>query len=227
MTNVGQVVDIDESRALDRHVEMAAAAHQRLLAALDDLVDSGQLDVTAPSQLSGWTRGHVITHITNSGDGHSRLFDGAAEGRVTVMYPNGPDGRAADIEAGAARPAREQLDSLRRSIWHLEGRWANSSWEGRGIVGTGAELPLRDLPVLRTREVAIHHIDLGIGATFADLPADYLRLDLRRMEMLWAARQPMGMTPLPAAALAAPPPERLAWLMGRISIDGLAPAAVY
>jgi len=45
--------------------------------------------------------------------------------------------------------------------------------------------------------------------------------------MLWAARQPMGMTPLPDRALAAPPPQRLAWLMGRAAIDGLAPAAIY
>ena len=48
-----------------------------------------------------------------------------------------------------------------------------------------------------------------------------MRLELRRMEMLWNARQPMGLTALPAAALHRPPPERLAWLMGRISIDGV------
>jgi maleylpyruvate isomerase len=221
------VTDIDPSKALDRHVEMAARAHQRILAALDDLVEADQLEVTSPSLLPDWSKGHVITHLSNNADGLVRMFDGAAAGRIDAMYPGGPEGRNADIEAGAARAGRVQVDALRQSIWQLEGRWANSAWQGRGLMGNGAEMPIAELPLLRVREVEIHHIDLGIGATFAELPDDYLRLELRRMEMLWAARQPMGMTPLPAEALATPPPERLAWLMGRATIDGLPAAEVF
>jgi maleylpyruvate isomerase len=225
--NVRSVSDIDPSKALDRHVEMAARAHQRLLAALDELVDADRLDVTSPSLLPNWSKGHVITHLSNNAEGIVRMFDGAAEGRIDAMYPGGPAGRNADIEAGAARAARQQVDALRQSIWQLEGRWANSTWQGRGVMGSGAEVAITDLPLLRVREVEIHHIDLDCGTTFADLPADYLRLELGRMEMLWAARQPMGMTPLPAEALAAPPPQRLAWLLGRAAIDGLPAADVF
>jgi maleylpyruvate isomerase len=217
---------IDDSRELDRDVALAASAHQRLLGALDALVDGGLFDVVAPSALPGWTRGHVLTHITNSGDGHIRMLDAAADGRVGEQYPEGLEGRAADIEAGAPRPAAEQIDLLRRSIWKLEGRWATATWEGTGRAAAG-EVAIRDLPFLRLREVAVHHVDLDIGYTFADLPGEYLRLELRRMEMLWKARQPMGMTPLPGPALESPPPVRLAWLMGRAEIDGLAPAAIF
>jgi hypothetical protein len=32
------------------------------------------------------------------------------------------------------------------------------------------------------------------------------------------------MTALPAAVLALPPPQRLAWFYGRLSVDGLEPA---
>ena len=221
------VVGDDSSRELDRDVALAAEAHQRLLAALDDLVARSALDVTAPSRLPGWTKGHVITHVTNSGEGHALILEAAAEGRVGHQYPHGVEGRAADIEAGAGRPPGEQVDALRRSIWRLEGLWAASVWAGHGIGPFGYEMPVRDLPFLRLREVAIHHVDLDIGDEFTDLPDTYVRLELRRMEMLWKARQPMGLTGLPEPALAAPPHVRLAWLMGRTTIDDLPPAGIF
>ena len=47
------------------------------------------------------------------------------------------------------------------------------------------------------------------------------------MEMRWNARRPMGMTGLPDAAKRLPPHIRLAWLLGRVEIEGLDPAGVY
>lgn len=208
---------------LDRHVELAARAHQRLLADLDRLA----VDIAAPSRLPGWTKGHVLAHVVNSGVGHAGIFDAAARGEVVAQYPHGREGRAADIEAGATRPFAEQRDALRRSIWALEARWATSHWDGSGIAPSGAVVPITDLPFLRLREVAIHHVDLDIGVEFPDLDAEYVRLEVGRLEMLWAARQPMGMTPLPDAALALDPPWRLAWLTGRLDVDGLDPADVF
>jgi len=40
--------------------------------------------------------------------------------------------------------------------------------------------------------------------------------------MLWRSRKPMGMTDLPEIAKKLSPSQRLAWLMGRIEVDGLA-----
>jgi len=40
----------------------------------------------------------------------------------------------------------------------------------------------------------------------------------------WAARRAMGMTSLPPDALRVPDAQRLAWLLGRVDIDGLDPA---
>lgn len=209
-----------------RDVALAVEAHRRLLSHLDRLVAADVLDVAAPSKLPGWTVGHVITHVTHSGDGHCRMLDAAAAGRVGEQYPGGVDVRNVDIDAGAARPPAEQVDDLRASIGRLEQRWVSSSWDGRGAAVLG-EVAIRHLPFLRVREVAIHHIDLGVGIGFRDLPSEYLRLELRRMEMLWKARQPMGLTPLPVAVLAASPPDRLAWLMGRLDIEGLEPARIF
>lgn len=209
-----------------RDVGLAFDAHRRLLSHLDRLVAAEVLDVAAPSRLPGWTVGHVLTHVTQSGDGHTRMFDAAAAGRVGEQYPGGVDVRNADIDAGAPRSAVEQVDDLRASIGRLEQRWASSIWQGRGAALAG-EVDIRHLPFLRLREVAIHHIDLDIGVGFHDLPPEYLRLELRRMQMLWTARQPMGLTPLPDAALAASPPDRLAWLLGRADIEGLEPAGIF
>jgi len=216
----------ETSRELDRAVELAAQAHQRLLAALDGLVGDGALDVAAPSRLPDWSRGHVLAHLVNSGDGHVALFDAAARGETGEQYPRGAEGRAADIERDAPRSAAEHLDALRRSIWRLEACWAASGWTGRAITPRH-EVNIVDLPFLRLREVAIHHVDLDIGYELDDLPSDYVRLELRRMEMLWKARQPMGLTSLPPAALEAPPARRVGWLLGRTEIDGVAPAGVY
>lgn len=213
-------------RDLDRDVEMAAHAHQRLLAALDTMIEADDFDVSASSRLPGWTRGHVLTHITNSGRGHAGILRAAARGEVAEQYPNGVEGRAADIEAGATRPAAEQRDDLRRSIYELESEYAASKWIGLGRAAFG-EVRITDLPFYRMREVAIHHIDLDIGDEFGDLPERYLRLELARMEQTWRSRQTTGTTALPEAAQALEPADRLAWMMGRFTIDGLAPAGIF
>ena len=101
----------------------------------------------------------------------------------------------------------------------------SEAWSGRGEIITG-EVVMTDLVFIRWREVAVHHTDLGIGYTWADWDAEYVRLDLVRLSMLWASRKPMGMTDLPPQALAVPPNQRVAWLLGRAEIDGLGPAGI-
>jgi hypothetical protein len=44
--------------------------------------------------------------------------------------------------------------------------------------------------------------------------------------MLWNSRQSMGLTGLPAPALAVDEHLRLAWLLGRADIEGLGPAGL-
>ena len=76
--NVGAVaVPEDVQRDIERDIAMATAAHRRLLDDLDQRLVADDLDVTAPSALPGWSVGHVITHVTNSGDGHALIFEAA------------------------------------------------------------------------------------------------------------------------------------------------------
>lgn len=169
----------------------------------------------------------MLTHLARNADGHRRMLDAAAEGRVADQYEDGLEGRAAEIEAGAARSIGELVADVRRSIWALEAAWAASTWEGEGRHSFGGLVPISDLPFRRLRETSLHHVDLDIGYELDDLPADYIRLELRRLEMSWRARRPMGMGPLPRAALEAPPSLRVGWLTGRADIDGLDPAGIF
>jgi maleylpyruvate isomerase len=204
---------------LDRDIAGAAGAHQRLLARLDAQTD---VDPRQPSLLPEWTVGHVLTHIARNADSMIRMLDGLDQ------YEGGINGRRAEIEAGSGRSYTELVADVRGSIWRLEQRWAHEpAWDGPPAKATVGEVPRDVLPARRWRETEVHHADLGLGYTFADMPDDFVRPELRRMEMQWQARQPMGLTTLPEAALHRPPHERLAWLMGRLEIEGVAPAGVF
>ncbi len=179
-----------------------------------------EVDPTTPSQLPGWTVGHVLTHIARNADSHRSMLAGHAQ------YPHGREGRDADIEAGAGRPWVELVDDVAASNLALETAWdAHDDWDATSET-VGGPRPTELLPLLRQREVEIHRVDLGLGYRLDDLPADYVRRDLRLMVMLWRARKPMGLTTLPEAALHTSPARRLGWLMGRVEIDGLGPAGI-
>lgn len=208
---------------VDRCVEGAAAAHQRLLALVDQRLASDELDGTAATLLPGWTVGHVLTHLARNADSFTGLIEAAAEGRVVDQYPGGQRQRDGDIEAGAVRPADELVGDLRRSIWRLEASWAScpaDAWSGRGRIG-GVDVAIADLPFRRWREVEVHSVDLDFGLTFENWSHEYVRRELRRQEMHWRARTPMGLSGLPQEALNLTPPLRLAWLLGRAHVAGL------
>jgi len=208
-----------------REIDGCVAAHGRLLATIDGLSDAV---AHGPSLLPGWTVGHVLTHLARNADGFVHMIDGAERGEVVSQYPS-PEARTADIEAGSGRPAEELVADVIATAARLEERWRTTSatgWAGSGrtIMGPSA---IVELPGRRRREVEVHHADLGLGFTPQDWSTEYVRQELVRMQMLWASRRPMGMTALPDAALAVAPHQRLAWLLGRATIDGLEPAGIY
>lgn len=203
-----------------------ADADQRLQATIAELTD---IDMATPSLLATWTVGHVLTHLARNAEGLARMIGAAARGAVGEMYPQGQAGRAADIERGARRSAAEIADDVRQTAAALHRAWAElspESWHGYGNLLSG-QRRIDDLPALRRRELEVHLVDLGLGPTWEQWPDEYVRRDLRAMTMLWSARRPMGMTTMPPAAQRAGDHRRLAWLLGRAEIDGLAPAGIY
>lgn len=209
------------TNTLNEHVSGCAAAHQRLLGALDSLTDE---QCRQGSWLPNWSRGHVLTHLARNADSHVQLLQSAVHGEVGDQYSS-LEQRNTDIEDGARRSAAELVIDLRHSIYALEAQWASAdeqTWQGRGRMLSGAVIEMSSLVFLRWREVEMHHADLNLDFGYDDLTPLYVRLELDQQIMLWRSRKPMGMTDLPEIAKKLAPSQRLAWLMGRLEVDGLA-----
>ncbi len=204
----------------------AAAAHTELLATVAAMTDH---ELAEASLLPEWSVAHVLAHLARNADSHTRLLLGAARGEVLDQYVGGARGREADIAASAEQPAADLFADLRRSIDDLQHAWltaATTEWSGQARLTTGQTVGISELPLRRWREVVVHHHDLGLGYTWADWPAQYVRIDLRVFTMQWASRKPMGFDDMPPAAMAVSEPQRLAWLLGRSEIAGLDPAGL-
>ncbi|WP_432001008.1 maleylpyruvate isomerase N-terminal domain-containing protein [Streptomyces sioyaensis] len=162
-----------------------------------------------PTELPGWTRAHIVAHVHCNAEALLRLLHWARTGEKTPMYA-GPVQRAAEIEEGAALPPQE----LRRRVKESADRLAaavdsmpQSAWDAEVVTAQGRTVPAHELLWMRTREVAVHAIDLHAGVRFADLPDEVntaLVIDAARKHSMTGG----------AAALAA-------WLTGR---TGEAPA---
>ena len=137
-------------------------------------------DMAAPIALPNWTRGHVLTHIARNADGIARALSGALRGEIVKRYPNGPEGRAADIEAGAGRPALEQLADVRESADRLD-RVFGAVADADAWNATADSRPSRSWIRARWQEVEVHRIDADSGYTADQWPADFVTLLLPRL----------------------------------------------
>jgi len=130
-------------------VEALAAVHEaegRLLGVVAGFDDEF---VAGPSQLPGWTVGHLITHLARNADSHTRRTAAAIDGVMVDQYPGGMIQRTSEIDAGAARSARalhaDLADACGRLLAAWDGvpdyAWANVStswtWGPGSPTGTG------------------------------------------------------------------------------------------
>jgi len=214
---------------LQRDRERLRIAHADLVHHLEDLTATPAADPSVPTTLPGWSRGHLLTHISGNARSFLRQLAGAERGEPVERYPGGKDARNREIEEGALRTWAAVVDDVRESSQQLDvALAAHTRWDVPGIDHDGKELPTTEVPFRRWRETLVHHADLGDpGFTPDDWPIEYVREELRLLTMRWNARRPMGATGLPQQALRAPEITRLLWLMGRADVDGLAPAGIF
>src|SRR5690242_3156917 len=147
----------------------------KLLHEAADRIDDGGL--SAPTALPGWSRRHLLAHVSANADALRRLAHWAGTGEERRMYDS-PDQRAAEIEQGSRLPAAQLRSWLRDSAGALADDLAGltpAAWEHTVVTAQGRSVPATTIPWLRSREVMIHAVDLGGGVRFADLPADFLR----------------------------------------------------
>ncbi|MEZ5215988.1 MAG: maleylpyruvate isomerase family mycothiol-dependent enzyme [Ilumatobacteraceae bacterium] len=202
----------------DAAIAAARAADQELLDRLERWSRAGG-DPGAPSVLDGWTIGHVVTHLARNADGFRNVARGTAVGEQWPMYES-VESRQADIDAGAGRSAEELSADLRQAVDRLYAALAEADWAGSGLTARGP-IAMIEVPERRRREVIVHHSDLGLGYTPDEWPSDFVRTELRALEMVVKSRLPMGMTEWPAAVLGLTPGMRLWWMFGRLHGEGL------
>ncbi len=155
-------------------------------------------DVHAPSLCEGWTRGHVLTHLARNADGLGALVRSAVDGTGETMYAS-PQARDADIEAGAGRPATEQVDDVDRTAQALAvelPRLTPEQTEVRLERTPGLfVVKAKNIPFMRLRELVFHHVDLLGGFGFGDLEPELQRLLLdEEVRRLRAADPPLDLT---------------------------------
>lgn len=161
-------------------VEGCSASHAVLLDRLAGLTDE---QARRPSLLPDWTVGHVLTHLARNADSVTRRLEGAMRGEAVDQYPGGYAGRAAEIAAGAGRPAGELLADVAESARRMEAAclaMPDEAWGFRVRAVSGPEQPAKVLPGRRWREVELHHVDLGLGYSVGDWPAELVALCLPR-----------------------------------------------
>jgi maleylpyruvate isomerase len=146
-------------------------ATERFLATCTKLSDA---DVKAPSRLPGWSRGHVLAHVSRNADSLVNLLTWARTGVETPQYAT-PQSRDADIEAGAPRAASEQitdLDASARRFAKAAASLSAEAWDAQ-VRGRGGPMTARDLPWIRLKELEIHHVDLDAGYTPRQWPVEF------------------------------------------------------
>lgn len=158
---------------------------QQLAALRSELVEAtGQLlgntiavtddDWRGPSRLPGWSRGHVATHLARQADGLGRLAAWARTGERQEMYDS-PEQREREIQEGSSRSGLELQIDLDTSAGQLDAAFeelaTSGDWDAVVALRGGLQAPARLLPLARLLEVVLHHVDLDIGHTLADVNA--------------------------------------------------------
>ncbi|MGW6424159.1 maleylpyruvate isomerase family mycothiol-dependent enzyme [Nocardia sp. NPDC055053] len=150
-----------------------AASTARFDAAIGALTDA---ELREPSQLPGWTRGHVVAHMSRNADSLLNLLLWARTGIEIPQYA-GAAIRDADIEAGAPR----HLDVQHADFTASAHRWQAvattmpaADWQVVVRNRQGGSLTADQIPWMRLRETEIHHVDLGVGYTPADWPTAFV-----------------------------------------------------
>ncbi|MEP3114634.1 maleylpyruvate isomerase N-terminal domain-containing protein [Nisaea sp.] len=136
---------------------------------LNELADS---DLDAPSLASGWSRRHVVAYIGYHARALTRLADWGRTGVETPMHASTEE-RDAEIDLGATLPAQALRHLYTHSAVHLNVVWRDledAQWDAIVRTLDGSAIRLRELPLLRAREIWHSAFELGNGGAVWDLP---------------------------------------------------------
>lgn len=138
---------------------------------LNELSDA---ELSESSQVTGWTRRHLIADISYRARAMAIALKGIRDGL-------GPEeaGWEPDVEHAATLPARALRHLYAHSDIHLNVEFRDlksSDWDRSISWMGGVPTPIRDLPLMRAATVWFGAVDLGNGSTSAELPARILSM---------------------------------------------------
>ncbi len=218
------MTEISNAQLLER-IKGAADNVSSKLAGLSDE------DVVATTELPGWTRGHVLAHLTHVSNAVARQVEYALRGERIDFYDGGQGGRTQAIEMHAGRGAREHQEALTaglsRALGLLDGlddaQWQLPISYRNGVVRDGA--------LAYWRELVIHLADLQVGRgpeTWSKEFCLYLLefLTPRVPEDTHLKLLPLGLAPMTvgtgenAVSISGMLTDIVAWLAGRTPTMG-------
>ncbi|MFC9589799.1 maleylpyruvate isomerase family mycothiol-dependent enzyme [Streptomyces sp. NPDC056944] len=206
----------------ERDLASVHEATDRLLAAAASWDNAATAE---PSRLPGWTRGHVLAHVARNADALVNVLQGRP------MYADAAT-RDADIARDAGRPLDVHLADLRDSGDRFQAAgaepadWSRTVELRNGVTDSASRIPFR-----RWVEVALHHVDLGVGYELEDLPEEFVLREIDFLAERFAGHKDVPSTAVRAddghiwttgggaeggpVAVSGPAPELLGWLAGR------------
>jgi maleylpyruvate isomerase len=178
---------MDTSSALPQ-IDETLLATTRYLQALTVLDDES---VRRPSSLPGWSRAHVVAHLSRNADAFTQVLRQVAAGEPAYMYASN-DARDADIEETVrtrdlAALVEDAITSAARLTDAFWGCAADHATSYSRVPDGDVTFPLHTVGPRRRAEVEIHHADLDVDYAPAQWPADLSRHLIRQRQEEMAA----------------------------------------
>lgn len=153
-----------------------------IAASLDDAA------VAAPSELPGWTRGHVLAHVTGIANAMGRQVEYSTHGERIELYDGGFEGRNRAIELAAGHSAEQHRAAVGAAIDRALAAFGYLDEEGWQAPITFRDGVVFDGGLALWRELTIHATDLGTGRG----PETWSRPFCEHLFEFLAARVPGG-----------------------------------
>ncbi len=166
---------MDTTSALPQ-IDETLLATTRYLQALT-LLD--EPSVHRPSGLPGWTRAHVVAHVSRNADSFTRVLAQVAAGEAASMYPSAEERNAAIDETVATHDAAGLVaDAIASAARLTDAFWectADHATPYTRVPGGEEVFALDTLGPRRRLEVEVHHSDLETGYLPTEWPLDFTR----------------------------------------------------
>ena len=164
-------------------IDETLLATTRYLQALTVLDEAS---VRRPSLLPGWSRAHVVAHLSRNADAFTRVLGQVAAGEPAWMYASN-EARDADIAdtvdrldlAGLVDDALASTARLTEALWACVG---DPDTPCTRVPGADRSFPLHTVGPRRRAEVEIHHSDLGTGYEPSTWPPDFSSQMIRQRQ---------------------------------------------